>query len=285
MPYSLRETLAAFRRAPLLVMLSAMAIGLSLFVAGLFGLTAHNLQRALVRIEERVEVVAYLRDDVTQGQVEAAQSTLRALPEVAAANYVSKDDALAAAMQDLPDFREVFNDLDSNPLPASLEVRLRSGFRSSAEVEAVAQQLRAYPFVDDVRFGREWVDKIVSLRRIITGGVSIIGGAFAAVAAIVIATAVRIAVSARREEISIMRLVGATSGFIQRPFLLEGLITGLLGGGIAAGLTYTAYRIIDQSLYRIEWLPSWWTLAGIAIGAAFGFCSSVVAVRRHLRAV
>lgn len=285
MPYSLRETLAAFRRAPLLVMLSAMAIGLSLFVAGLFGLTAHNLQRALVRIEERVEVVAYLRDDVTQGQVEAAQSTLRALPEVAAANYVSKDDALAAAMQDLPDFREVFNDLDSNPLPASLEVRLRSGFRSSAEVEAVAQQLRAYPFVDDVRFGREWVDKIVSLRRIIAGGVSIIGGAFAAVAAIVIATAVRIAVSARREEISIMRLVGATSGFIQRPFLLEGLITGLLGGGIAAGLTYTAYRIIDQSLYRIEWLPSWWTLAGIAIGAAFGFCSSVVAVRRHLRAV
>ena len=149
----------------------------------------------------------------------------------------------------------------------------------------MAQQLRAYPFVDDVRFGREWVDKIVSLRRIIAGGVSIIGGAFAAVAAIVIATAVRIAVAARREEISIMRLVGATSGFIQRPFLLEGLITGLLGGGIAAGLTYAAYRIIDQSLYRIEWLPSWWTLAGIAIGAAFGFFSSVVAVRRHLRAV
>lgn len=285
MPYSLRETLAAFRRAPLLVLLSAMAIGLSLFVAGLFGLTAHNLQRALVRVEERVEVVAYLRDDVAARDVEAAQANLRALPEVAAARYVSKDDALAAAMQDLPDFREVFSGLDSNPLPASLEVRLRSGFRSSAEVEAVAQRLRAYPFVDDVRFGREWVDKIVSLRRIIAGGVSIIGGAFAAVAAIVIATAVRIAVSARREEISIMRLVGATSGFIQRPFLLEGLLTGLLGGGIAAGLTYAAYRIIDQSLYSIEWLPSWWTLAGIAIGAAFGLLSSIVAVRRHLRAV
>lgn len=285
MPYSLRETIAAFRRAPLLVMLSAMAIGLSLFVAGLFGLTAHNLQRALVRVEERVEVVAYLKDDVAQADVEAAQAGLRALPEVAAVQYVSKDDALAAAMRDLPDFQDVFRDLDSNPLPASLEVRLRAGFRTSAEVEAIAQRLRAHAFVDDVRFGREWVDKIVSIRRIIAGGVSIIGGAFAAVAAIVIATAVRIAVAARREEISIMRLVGATTGFIQRPFLLEGLITGLLGGGIAAGLTYAAYRVIDQSLYQIEWLPSWWLVAGIAIGATFGFLSSVVAVRRHLRAV
>jgi cell division transport system permease protein len=285
MPYSLRETIAAFRRAPLLVMLSAMAIGLSLFVAGLFGLTAHNLQQALVRVEERVEVVAYLKDDVAQADVEAAQAGLRALPEVAAVQYVSKDDALAAAMRDLPDFQDVFRDLDSNPLPASLEVRLRAGFRTSAEVEAIAQRLRAQTFVDDVRFGREWVDKIVSIRRIIAGGVSIIGGAFAAVAAIVIATAVRIAVAARREEISIMRLVGATPGFIQRPFLLEGLITGLLGGGIAAGLTYAAYRVIDQSLYQIEWLPSWWLVAGIAIGATFGFLSSVVAVRRHLRAV
>jgi cell division transport system permease protein len=285
MPYSLRETIAAFRRAPLLVMLSAMAIGLSLFVAGLFGLTAHNLQQALVRVEERVEVVAYLKDDVAQTDVEAAQAGLRALPEVAAVQYVSKDDALAAAMRDLPDFQDVFRDLDSNPLPASLEVRLRAGFRTSAEVEAIAQRLRAQTFVDDVRFGREWVDKIVSIRRIIAGGVSIIGGAFAAVAAIVIATAVRIAVAARREEISIMRLVGATPGFIQRPFLLEGLITGLLGGGIAAGLTYAAYRVIDQSLYQIEWLPSWWLVAGIAIGATFGFLSSVVAVRRHLRAV
>ncbi len=262
-----------------------MAIGLSLFVAGLFGLTAHNLQRALVRIEERVEVVAYLKDSVAQSDVEAARARLRALPEVAAVQYVSKDDALAAAMRDLPDFQDVFRDLDSNPLPASLEVRLRPGFRTSAGVEAVAQRLRAYAFVDDVRFGREWVDKIVSIRRIIAAGVSIIGGAFAAVAAIVIATAVRIAVSARREEISIMRLVGATAGFIQRPFLLEGLITGLLGGGIAAGLTYAAYRIIDQSLYRLEWLPSWWMVAGIAVGAAFGFLSSAVAVRRHLRAV
>jgi cell division transport system permease protein len=266
-------------------MLSAMAIGLSLFVAGLFGLTAHNLQRALFRIEERVEVVAYLEEGVTQSQVEAALGALRTLPGVAAVQYVSKDDALATAMRDLPDFREVFQDLDSNPLPASLEVRLRPGFQTSSEVEGIAQQIRAYPFVNDVRFGREWVDKIVSLRRIIAGGVSIIGGAFAAVAAIVIATAVRIAVSARREEISIMRLVGATAGFIQRPFLLEGLITGLLGGGIAVALTYAAYRVIDQSLYQIEWLPGWWTLAGVAIGAAFGFLSSVVAVRRNLRLV
>ena len=284
MRYAIRETVAAFRRTPLLVLLSALAIGLSLFVAGLFGLTVHNIERAISQAEQRVEVVAYLRDEAPRSQLEQVQATLRARPQVAAVRFVSKAEALEIARRDLEDFREVFRDLDENPLPASLEVSLRPGIRSTADVEAVARELQAYPFVEDVRFGRDWVDKIVALRQILAGGVSIIGGAFAGVAAIVIATAIRIAVYARREEISIMRLVGATPGFIQRPFLLEGLATGLVGGALAAGLTYGAYTWIDRALYRIEWLPPGWVPVGIVIGATFGLLASTLAVRRHLRA-
>lgn len=285
MPYAIRETLAAFRRAPLLVLLSALAIGLSLFVAGLFGLTAHNLGETIAQMERRVEVVAYLRENAQRAQIDQVQTVLRQSPQVASVRYVSKAEALESAKRDLEDFREVFQDLDENPLPASLEVSLRPGIRSTGDVEAVAEQLRAYPFVDDVRFGRDWIDKIVALRQMLAGGVSIIGGAFAAVAAIVIATAVRIAVSARREEIAIMRLVGATPGFIQRPFLLEGLATGLIGGGLAGALTYGAYTWIDRTLYEIAWVPSWWVPAGVAVGAVFGLAASALAVRRHLRSV
>jgi len=283
--YSLREALAAFRRAPLLIALSVISISLSLFVIGLFGVAAHNIRLAIETVEARVEVVAYLRDEATDAEVQAARTELLGMPEVEGVVYVSKTEALAAAVRDLEEFREIYAELDSNPLPASLEVSLNAGHRNPESVERVAQRLVAQPYVEDVRFGREWLERIFSLRRIAAGGAGILGGAFALVAAIIIATAVRIAVFARREEISIMRLVGATNAFIRRPFLLEGFATGLLGGALAVGLTYGAYLTIDRSLIEIAWVPPVWALIGIAFGTLLGFASSVVAVRRHLRAI
>lgn len=285
MPYSLKEALAAFRRTPLLTLLSIVAISLSLFVFGIFTLTAFNIRQAIEQIEERVEVVAYLHDDATAEQIEIARAELSTLPEVLDARYVSKSHALANAVQELEEFREVFADLEVNPLPASLEVRLQPGHRNPLSVERVAQHLVAYTFVEDVEFGREWLSKIVSLRRIAGGATAMIGGAFAAVAGIIIATAIRIAVFARREEISIMRLVGATHGFIRRPFLIEGTIAGLIGGVIAVLLTYAAFRAVNVGLIELAWLPASWAIGGVLIGIAFGFASSALAVRRHLRAV
>ncbi|HEU4455588.1 MAG TPA: permease-like cell division protein FtsX [Longimicrobium sp.] len=285
MPYSLREALSAFRRSPLLTGLSVVLISFSLFVIGLFGLTAWNIGQAIRKVEEKVEIVAYLSDETTPAQLELAQQELRALPQVLELRYVTKTEAMAEAMAEMEEFREVFGDLDNNPLPASLEVRLKPEARNPKAVEAVVGRARAYGFVEDVRYGREWLDKIFTLRRIAAAGALVIGTAFALVAAIIIATAVRIAVFARREEIAIMRLVGATDGFVQRPFLLEGIITGLLGGALAAGLTYGAYRVLSAAMFRIEWLPAEWIVLVIVVGTAFGFLSSMVAVRRHLEAV
>jgi cell division transport system permease protein len=163
--------------------------------------------------------------------------------------YVSKTEALANAMADMQEFKDVFADLDNNPLPASLEVRMKPGSRTPQAVRAVAERLKAYPFVEDVRYGREWLERIFLIRRLAGGAATLIGVAFALVAAIIIATAVRIAVFARREEISIMRLVGATDGFVQRPFLLEGLMTGVMGGLLAALLTWGAVR---QMLFEVS---------------------------------
>jgi cell division transport system permease protein len=92
-------------------------------------------------------------------------------------------------------------------------------------------------------------------------------------------------VFARREEISIMRLVGATDGFVQRPFLLEGLMTGVAGGVLAALLTWGAYRVLSATVFKIEFLPGQWIVLVVAVGTLFGFLSSMVAVRRHLEEV
>ncbi|CAN5477485.1 ABC transporter permease [soil metagenome] len=285
MSYSVREAIAAFRRTPLLTLLSVVAICFGLFVVGLFALTAHNIRLTIEKVEERVEVVAYLDDGATEEQVQQAQSEIRGRPEVMDVRYVSKMEALATAVRELEEFQSVFADVESNPLPASFEVRLHAGSRTPAAVRQLAEHLSSYAFVEDVRFGGDWLDRIVMLRQVAAGAAAVIGGAFALVAAVIIATAVRIAVFARREEISIMRLVGATDGFIQRPFLIEGLITGLLGGAAAVGLTFAAFELLNASLIQIAWLPLPWVIAAIGIGGGFGLVASAVSVRRHLRLV
>jgi cell division transport system permease protein len=285
MSYALREALAAFRRTPLLTMLSVVAIAFSLFIVGLFGLTAFNISQAVREVENKVEVVGYLRDDATAMQLQLAQEELRRLPEVQELRYVTKTEALATAMEEMKEFRDVFTDLESNPLPASLEVRLRPGQSSPDAVSRVAKRLQAYAFVEEVDFGDGWVEKIYTIRRLFGAAATAIGGAFALVAGIIIATAIRIAVFARREEISIMRLVGATDGFVQRPFVLEGIITGLLGGIAAAALTWVAFAALNRYLFALKWLPSEWIVGVVVAGTVFGFLSSIVAVRRHLEAV
>ena len=146
------------------------------------------------------------------------------------------------------EFRDAYRDLQVNPLPASIEVRLKDGFRDAATVERVAQRLKGFGFIDDVRYGREWVQKLDYLRNI-TGLVGlVIGLAFAAVAVVIIGVTIRLTILQRAREISIMRLVGATNWFIRGPFLLEGALKGLLGGFLSLVLCYAGYLLFrDKS--------------------------------------
>ena len=285
MAYTTREALAAFRRTPLLTGLSAAMIALSLFVVGLFGVAAHNVRLVLDRVEARVEVVAYLRDDAAAASVNVARQDLSRLPEVREVLYISREQALADARAQLPDFQAIFADLDVNPLPASFEIRLRQGQRDPETVQRVADAVAAYPFVEDVRFGREWLDKVFVLRRVAAAATAVLGATFAAVAALIIGAAVRIAIFARRDEIAIMRLVGATDGFIRRPFVLEGLLTGALGAALALGGTFAIYRVLSDSIFHLEWLPPAWVLGGLALGVVLGMVASTAAVHRYLRDV
>lgn len=280
--YATREAIAAFKRAPVLTGLSSAMVGLALFVVGLFSLATYNLQLALEAIEERVEVVVYLRDDARQSEIDLLLGELSALDEVRTVFYVSKRDALERARTELPEFGELFIDAELNPLPQSLEVELRPGSRTPEIVERVAETALGYPFVEDAQYGREWVDRLFALRRIGAASTAVLGIAFALVAALIIGTALRIAIFARRDEIYVMRLVGAKNGFIRRPFLLEGAMAGLAGAILALGLTYATYRGVYAYLFEIAWVPTAWVLLGMLVGCAFGAFSSALAIRRHL---
>lgn len=277
-----REALLAFRRAPLMSMLGVLTIAFSLFAFGLFGLVALNIRDALRAVEDRVEIRAFLVDGTSEDAIAALLGDVAAFPEVSDVGYVSPDSALARSREELAEFSDVF---DAAVLPGSLEIRLREGQRDPAQVQAVADRVGTFPAVDDVRFGRDWVEKLYRVRTLAVGAGLGLGVVFALVAVIIIGSTIRMAVLARAREIEIMRLVGATNGFVRLPFLIEGALKGLLGGVCAALLTWGANRVISQSLFETSFFtPSQVTL-GIVAGGVLGLLGSFLSVGRHLRAV
>src|SRR5437016_8694593 len=285
MNLTFREAMLTFKRAPLLSALSVTTIAFSLFVLGLFGLVVVNLQDALRGVEERVEVVAYLLPGAPVEAVAQALKDIEAFPEVQSAMYVSEDDALARARAELVELRDVMQELERNPLPASIEVKLKPGFRDTDHVSAVAERLRGFGFVDDVRFGRDWVEKLDRQRGLAAAVGIVVGAAFAVVAIIIIGTTIRMAVLQRSREIAIMRLVGATNGFVRRPFLLQGALKGMLGGLAAVALSYGAYALINRWLIHAAFFSEEQAVAIVGFGMLIGFFGSAASVGRHLRRV
>jgi len=279
---SAREALTASRRAPLLSALGIVTIAFSLFAFGLFGLVAINIRKALDQVEERVEVRAFLSDSTDIESVAAAMKDIGEFPEVNRVDYVSKDQALERARREMGEFADVF---EAGVLPASIEVHLRPGQRSPAVVKAVADKIKTYHFVDDVRYGEEWVEKLYRLRNIATVAGIALGVAFATVAVIIIGATIRMTVLARAKEITIMRLVGATDMFIRLPFLIDGLVKGVLGGLLALLFVWIANRVVNEYFIQTIFFTRELVFVGVVGGALMGVLGSLVSVGRHLRRV
>jgi cell division transport system permease protein len=279
---SVREALSASGRAPLLSALGVVTIAFSIFAFGLFGLVAINIRKALEQVEERVEVRAFVSDSTEIESVAAAMKDIGEFPEVARVDYVSKEKALERARSEMGEFADVF---ESAVLPASIEVHLRPGMRGPATVKSVADRIRTYHFIDDVRYGEEWVAKLYRLRNIATVAGIALGVAFAAVAIIIIGATIRMTVLARAKEISIMRLVGATDMFIRLPFLIDGVMKGILGGLLALVIVWIANRMINQYIIQTVFFDRQMIFLGILAGALMGVIGSLVSVGRHLRRV
>lgn len=289
MPGPLKEALRTFRRTPLLSALSVASIGFSLFTIGLFSLVAINFREALRAVAERVEVVAFvLRGTPTETIVTASQD-IEAFPEVLEVTYISTDEALARARAELVEFQEAFQDLETNPLPASLEIRLKPEHRNAESARAVAERLRGFPFVDDVRYGRDWVQRLDRLRNLAGIVGLVIGLAFAAVAVVIIGVTIRITVLQRATEISIMRLVGATNRYIRGPFLLEGIMKGALGGVLAVVMCWLVLIVFRQTAPQlgagITFFGPLEVLVIFGFGVTIGLVGTLLSVGRHLRHV
>jgi cell division transport system permease protein len=284
-----REALLSFKRTRTLSILSITTIAFALFVSGLFGLVALNLRTALRQVAERVQVVAFVKRDTPSQQLSAAMADISVFPEVLDVQYVSETQALERARKELTEFQEVYKDLEVNPLPPSIELTLKPTFRDAAHASAVAERLKSFDFIDEVKFGQDWVKRLDALRDIAAMIGLAVGFAFALVSIVIIGVTIRITVLQRAREIHIMRLVGATDWFIRGPFLVEGALKGFLGGVLAVILCATVFALFRSQGIGLGMGLQFFSVGNAILllffGVVLGLGGSLVSVGRHLRTV
>lgn len=283
MRYKTREAFFAFRRAPLLTALSIVTIAFALYTLSIFGLVWLNIERVLEDVEERVEVIVYLEDSVDPGESAALMREVAAYPEVQAVGYVSKDDALAQAREDLGEYNQLYEDMAVNPLPASVEIALKPGFRNSAQVREIATRVARFAFVEEIRYGEDWVAKLDFVQGLSLFLGFVVGGIFAGVAFVSIGATINLVLLAREDEIAIMKMVGATPAFIAQPFVIEGFVKGAIGALAALILMTATFTAIESRVLALEFYTPAQIVGGILVGGMLGALASLTSLRRDLR--
>jgi cell division transport system permease protein len=280
--YYLREAWRSFRHHRGLGLTAVLSLAAALTLSGLFLLLAHNARMALRYIGDRRELVVYLRDEVTDAQRDSLQARLRAL--YGEPTYVSKQQAWQEFVQQVGD-PALIEAVEQNPLPASLRVRLRPELLNYAAMEQTAKQLRAFPEVEDVRYGGEWVRRLDELTSTFGRGALLAGIVVGLAILFIVHNTLRLSVLARRSQVEIMSRLGASDRFIATPFVIEATVLALAAGLLALGLLYALHRVVLFQVVHVVFLSPGW-MAGFLGGAVLlAWASSMVAVGRVLRTV
>jgi cell division transport system permease protein len=287
--YAFDEAMVSLWRGRQSGALSTATIAVALFVLGAFLLLTSNLERLGIEWSRAAEMSIYLRDEATPEDRAALERLIAPGPIVAGHEYVSKADALKR-------FRETFGELaqsaetpEDSALPASYEVRLQPGAGAQAPVDELAARIRQSPGVADVRYDREWLDRLLAAVSVIRGVGLALGAVLTIAAALTVANVVRLALYARRDEIEIMELVGAPQVYIRGPFVLEGILQGGIGATVALALLAALFLAVRAryltplanavNLSSVGFLPLELCVLLVVGGMAVGCVGGLVAAR------
>jgi cell division protein FtsX len=292
--YHLRQALLCLRHSPSAALVAAGAVAVALSFSGLALLTVRAVESVLRGYGADARLTVFLDPKATDG-VKLADEAAKAAGPGAKAEFITPQVALARLKGDLGEAGRALDGLAANPLPPSIEVRLSSANLAKgdlAEVKAASSRLRKLPFAKEVDDGSVFVDRLEALLAAVRAFGTGIFIVTLAVALFLVGNVVRLTVYARREEIDILRLVGATDGFIATPFVLEGCIQGLVGGIAAAILIRLSEfialpHIASMFGFGADLLPGpssfLASLAFVVLGVGVGLIASSVAVVRFLR--
>jgi cell division transport system permease protein len=245
--YAFDEAIVSLWRGRQSGVLSVATITVALFVLGAFLMATSNLQRLGDEWGRSAEMSVYLADDASPENRQAIEALLASGAVVAGHQFVSKDEAMRRFKTTFADLAGAVDTVEGNPLPASYEVRLQAGPEAKDAVADLASKLEQTPGVADVRYDRQWLDRLLSAVSLVRSIGLLLGAFLTIAAALTVANVVRLALWARRDEIEIMHLVGAPQTFIRGPFVMEGVLQGGIGALLALAALALAFLAVRGS--------------------------------------
>lgn len=256
----------------------------SLLIFGIFLLATANLREVLRYAHEKVEIVAFLEDGITASGLDSLEMELDAIPFIQDKTYIDPAGALEKLRGEFGPRSFILDALDENPMPASFEITLKPQYRLRDRVISVAERITKLPGVEDVSYGRGWITRLESIVKMLAL-IDICVGLIVAVASIVtVSYTVRLTLFARKEHIRVLKLVGATDFFVMLPFLLEGVIHGLISVFISLAVVYAAFRVVEVRIPQAVFMPFGMILFFTIFGTLSAVLGSWVSLKTFLRA-
>ncbi|HAV23377.1 MAG TPA: hypothetical protein DCX46_07760 [Bacteroidetes bacterium] len=282
--YILREGLSGFKRAKLSTFAAVMTICVSLLLLSTFTILALNASSVVANLREKVEMEAFLADYLSPIETSILRDSVAALEGVHRVRYVSKEQAAAIFKEEFGE--DIHRVLDFNPLPASLKIFLKDGFKSAKGAEGVYTAVKKIKGVEEVIY-RKALLEMLDKRATTLFWIILAIGVFITISSIfLVANTIRLAIYAKRKIIQTMKLIGATKSFVRFPFMLEGLLQGLMGGCAAAGILFVIFeylgRWVSVELSDFVHVQTFYYGIMIAVGCLLGFFGSLISIRRFI---
>jgi cell division transport system permease protein len=266
-------------------------IALSVFIVSAFALFYINVTDFLDAWKKGIRTIVYLNDGVTQQARTELIGAVGKFEGVAEIGFVSKDSALKNLKEKIGQQSALLEGIDENPLPDSLEIILSGTSRKLADLEKLANDIRALPHVQDVEYAQKWLNRFTGVYNLFQVTGLVLAALFFIATLLIVANTIRIIMYTRRKEIEIMRIVGADEAFIKYPFYIESLMQGFLGGFIGLLLLYLSYRMtmskVEQdamlSFFEIKFIPATFLLAIVACSMIIGWMGCLFSIRKFLK--
>ncbi|MBT8358172.1 MAG: ABC transporter permease [Desulfobacterales bacterium] len=258
-----KRAIQDIRKNRFLNAVTIVTIALSILIVSVFALFFINTNDLINHWKKGIRIMVYLKANTVEAKIPDIKKKFEAMYGVAEAVFIPREEALKRLKKQIKRQISLLEDLKENPLPDAFEVRMIPSSQSWEKVENLSGKIKSLPYVDDVEYGKKWLGgftNIVNLFRLTGYGV---GGLFFMAAVFIVANTIRLVLYSRREEIEIMRLIGASDRFIKTPFYIQGLIQGTLGGIIGLGILFVTFIIIASNIehgflpgsFQIRFLP------------------------------
>jgi cell division transport system permease protein len=281
--YLVRESFKTLGRHKGIMSLSIIIMSLTLLVLAVFLLVTDNVLAALDRTRGELKVYVYLQDGLTSQDIEQTYKNLLSMASVTSIVFISKAEAMAEFEKELGEDQFILESLEANPLPASFNIMLKDEHKTQTGIQAFAEQAAALNGVEEVNYGKEFLDRFSLIARaflyvdVVLGLIVILSSVF------IISNTVRLTILSRQKTIEILKLVGATNRFITTPFILEGAFQGGLASLVSLGLLSTIYIVVVKALPDVAFLDTGKIVLYVLTCILLGSVGSYAALRRFLR--